>query len=213
MKIKCTVLHPNFPNAPWVLPESHAVLSVFSLTSCACVLDHHKLAGVGSRSGVFCFWVRHHPVVCPQSTGEVMTSALALVKMDSHRNLEAFLHGPKDVPWPLRAAWALRRCLGGGTWQSHVFVSSFTTRMVLSAQELFAIEKKATAGMGNMIATALGLPQSITKRWLQRLRSEGEMVSHNVGRPRGAEAGLCLVFFAFLLVSHLANCAFVQWVR
>ena len=26
------------------------------------------------------------------------------------------------------------------------------------------------------------------------LRSEGEMVSHNVGRPRGAEAGVCRVF-------------------
>ena len=40
--------------------------------------------------------------------------------------------------------------------KSFVFVSIFTTRMVLSAQELFAIEKMATAGMDNTkIATAL----------------------------------------------------------
>ena len=51
--------------------------------------------------------------------------------------------------------------------------------MVLSAQELFAIEKMAIAGMGNKkIATTLGLPQSTTKWWLQRLRSEGEMRQH-----------------------------------
>ena len=55
-------------------------------------------------------------------------------------------------------------------------------------------EKMAIACKGNWkIATTLGLPQSTTKRWLQRLRSESEMVSHNVGRPRGAEAGVCLV--------------------
>ena len=43
--------------------------------------------------------------------------------------------------------------------------------MVLSTQELFAIEKMATAGMGNKhIGTTLGLPQSTMKRWLQRLR-------------------------------------------
>ena len=52
----------------------------------------------------------------------------------------------------------------------------------------------------------LGLRQSTTKRWLQRLRSEGEMVSHSIGRPRGQEAGLSRVFLAFL-VSHLSNCA------
>ena len=49
----------------------------------------------------------------------------------------------------------------------HVFVSCFATRMVLSGQELFAIEKMATASMGNKrIATTLGLPLSTTKRWL-----------------------------------------------
>ena len=74
--------------------------------------------------------------------------------------------------------------------------------MVLSAQELFAIGKSGMLGMGNKkLATAMELPQSTTKRWLQRLRSEVEMVSNNVGRPRGAEAGVCLPF-AFV-VSHL----------
>ena len=54
----------------------------------------------------------------------------------------------------------------------------------------------ATAGMGNKkIATTLGLPQ--------RLRSEG--VSHDVVQPRGAEAGVCRDFLAFL-IPHLELC-------
>ena len=79
--------------------------------------------------------------------------------------------------------------------------------MVRTAEDLFAIEKMAAQGVGNkMIATALGLPRSTTKHWLQRRRSDGEMVLRNVGRPRGAEARVCLVFLAFL-VSHLSNFA------
>ena len=51
--------------------------------------------------------------------------------------------------------------------KTQVFVSIFVTRMVLSAQELFAIEKMARSGTGNKkIAITLGLPQSTTKRWL-----------------------------------------------
>ena len=54
--------------------------------------------------------------------------------------------------------------------KSQLFVSIFTTRMVLSAQELFAIEKMAIAGMGNKkIATTLGLPQSTKNRWFDAL--------------------------------------------
>ena len=54
-----------------------------------------------------------------------------------------------------------------------VCVIIFPARMVLSALELPAIENMATAGLGNKkIATTLGLPQSTTMRWLQRLRSE-----------------------------------------
>ena len=65
----------------------------------------------------------------------------------------------------------------------------------------------ATAGMGNKkIVTTLGMPQSTTKRWLQRHRSEGEMVSHKVGRPRGAEAGVCVLFLV-LSVPHRSCCA------
>ena len=54
---------------------------------------------------------------------------------------------------------------------------------------------------------ALGLPQSTTKRWLHRLRSEGETVSHNVGRPRCEEAGLCRFFCSqpTLFSAHLSR--------
>ena len=39
------------------------------------------------------------------------------------------------------------------------------------------------------------------KRWLQRLRSDGDMASRNIGRPRGAEAGVCVMS----LHSHLSK--------
>ena len=54
------------------------------------------------------------------------------------------------------------------------------------------------------------LPQSTTKRWLQRLRSEGEMVPHNVGRPRSEEAGFVSPRLASV-VSHLSNYLCVIW--
>ena len=60
------------------------------------------------------------------------------------------------------------------------------------AEERFAMERMATRGFGSKkIAAALGVPLSTTQRWLQRLRSDGDMASRNVGRPRGAEAGVC----------------------
>ena len=60
----------------------------------------------------------------------------------------------------------------------------------VSAQELNAIER-----MGNKkIATALGLPQSTMKRWFRRLRSEGETVSHSVGR--GGWFVSCVLLFS-----------------
>ena len=78
--------------------------------------------------------------------------------------------------------------------------------MVLSAQELYAIDKMAVAGMDNKnIAETVGVPLRKTKRWLHWLCSEGEMVSHNVGRPHGEETGLCLVFSCSR--SHLDVCA------
>ena len=56
------------------------------------------------------------------------------------------------------------------------------------------MERMATRGFGGKkIAVALGVPEATTKRWLQRLRSDGDMASRNVGRPRGAEARVCLV--------------------
>ena len=72
--------------------------------------------------------------------------------------------------------------------------------MVRSTEERFAMERMATRGFGaKKIATTLGLPQSTTKRWLRRLRSDGDVASRNIGRPRGAEAGVCRVSLAFLV--------------
>ena len=45
-----------------------------------------------------------------------------------------------------------------------------------------------------------------TKRWLRRLRSDGSMASRNIGRPRGAEAGLCVLFLVFCPTSHELSC-------
>ena len=56
------------------------------------------------------------------------------------------------------------------------------------------MERMATRGFGaKKIAAALGVPEATTKRWLRRLRSDGNVASRNIGRPRGAEAGVCLV--------------------
>ena len=52
--------------------------------------------------------------------------------------------------------------------------------MVLSAQELCAIEKMAIDGTGNKkIATQLGLPQSTTKRWLYPSKTQRKNTSFN----------------------------------
>ena len=78
------------------------------------------------------------------------------------------------------------------------------------------MERMATQGLGSKkIAAALGVPVSTTKRWLQRLRSDGDMASRNIGRPRGAEVGVYRVFFAFFLhISRLrVICAFCQGVH
>ena len=67
------------------------------------------------------------------------------------------------------------------------------------------MERMAIRGFGaKKIAATLGVPVATTKRWLQRLRSEGEMVSRNIGRPRGAVAGVRLVLV--LSVPHRSNC-------
>ena len=61
---------------------------------------------------------------------------------------------------------------------SVLFKIILATRMVLSAQELYAIAKMAVAGMGNRkIVTTLGLPQSTTKRRLCRSKTQRKNTS------------------------------------
>ena len=77
--------------------------------------------------------------------------------------------------------------------KSQVFFKPSHT-MVRSAEERFAMERMATRGFGaKKIAAALGVPEATAKRWLRKLRSNGDVASRNIGRPRGAEAGVCLV--------------------
>ena len=64
----------------------------------------------------------------------------------------------------------------------------FHNNMVRSTGERFAMERMATT----------------TKRWLRRLRSDGDTASCNIGRPCGAEAGVCLVSRVILAVSLAA---------
>ena len=61
------------------------------------------------------------------------------------------------------------------------------------------MERMATRGFGSKIATAFGVLEATTKRWLRRLRSDGDVASRNIGRPSGAEAGVCRVSLAFLV--------------
>ena len=73
-----------------------------------------------------------------------------------------------------------------------VFARMLTTRMVRSTGELFAIKKMAAQRMSiKKIAETFGVSLRTTKWWLQRLRSEGEMVPHDVRRPRGAKPDFC----------------------
>ena len=71
------------------------------------------------------------------------------------------------------------------------------------------MERMATRGFGSKkIAAALGVPVSTTQRWLQRLRSDGDVASRNNGRPRGAEAG---VFVSHLSARHLCLSSVGRW--
>ena len=59
------------------------------------------------------------------------------------------------------------------------------------------------------------MPVSTTQRWLQRLRSDGDVASRNIGRPRGAEAGVC-VKFSLQFSSHISRrvmCVSRLWVH
>ena len=71
--------------------------------------------------------------------------------------------------------------------------------MVRSTEERFGMQRMTAQGLGSKkMWEALGVPLSTTKRWLQRLRSDGDMVARSVRRPRGEEAGLWFVVLAFL---------------
>ena len=77
--------------------------------------------------------------------------------------------------------------------------------MVRSAEERFATERMATRGFGSKkIAAALVVPASTTQRWLQKLRSDGDSASLNIGHPRGADAGVC-VMFSLHVSSHISR--------
>ena len=84
----------------------------------------------------------------------------------------------------------------------------FAREVVRSAEELVAIEKMAQGFGSKKITEALGVPLSTTNRWLQRTRSGEDMVPRNVGRPRGAEARVC-VLFSLNLSSHFSGIALV----
>ena len=80
--------------------------------------------------------------------------------------------------------------------------------MVRSTEERFATERMATRGFGSKkIAAALGVPEATTKRWLRRLRSDSDMASRNIGRPRGVEAGVCLVSCYLSHIARIVLCA------
>ena len=132
-------------------------------------------------------------------------SRLAAGRRHSRRHLTPTRHSPSRAP-PLLTSSHPHHLSDAFDVMSFLHGSDFTllahNAWTFPRSASFRLEKMATSSMGNKkIATTLGLSQSTTKRWLQRVRSEGVMVSHNVGRPRGAEAGLCLVFSKFLFFS------------
>ena len=69
------------------------------------------------------------------------------------------------------------------------------------------MERMATRGFGSK----LGVPVSRTQRCLQRLRSDGDMASRNVGRPRGAKAGVCAM--SLRVSFHISQNALGLWVQ
>ena len=72
------------------------------------------------------------------------------------------------------------------------------------------MERMAIRGVGaKKIAAALGVPEATTKRWLRRLRSDCEVASRNIGRPRGAE--LECVVCSLHVSSDISRIVFVQW--
>ena len=105
---------------------------------------------------------------------------------------------------------------------SHIFLKILDVsrhsrnNMVRSAEERFAMERMATRGFGSKtIKALLGVPVSTTQRWLQRLRSDGDTASRNMGRPRGAEAGVC-VMLSLHVSSHISRrviCVSRLWVH
>ena len=66
------------------------------------------------------------------------------------------------------------------------------------------MERMATRGFGDKkIANTLGLPEATTKRWLRRLRSDGDVAPHNIGRLRAVEASLCVMSFCMFRLTSL----------
>ena len=75
--------------------------------------------------------------------------------------------------------------------------------MVRPAEERFAMERMATRGFGTKrIAAALGAGGD---NEVAAEAVDGDMASCNIGRPRGAEVGVCVLFLV-LSVPHCSNC-------
>ena len=51
------------------------------------------------------------------------------------------------------------------------------------------------------------MAEATTKRWLRRLRSDGDVASRSIGRPRGAEVGVCVVCPLHFFVRDLCVCS------
>ena len=167
-------------------------------------------AGWPSSSGPFAFWGVFS--LCSGHRRCVFPRSCRMEKERTKTNMNIFSFGPflmNSVPRHKKRYHETSdfpHCNSIICLKPHLFTSIFRAGWCGSAEELFATEKMAAQGLGSKkIATTLGLPLSTTKVWLQRLRSGDDVVPRSVGRPHGAEAGLCLVFLA-VVVSPLSIC-------
>ena len=89
--------------------------------------------------------------------------------------------------------------------QSQVFTSSFRAKWCDLQRNASSSKEGPPKASATRRSPRRLVCRLTTKRWLQRLRSQGGMVPHSVGRSRDEEAGLCLT--AFHLSSHISRIA------